>query len=179
MDNFEERFLEELAKAKARLEGKEAYDDEAIEKEFIPDESPIKTEPKVQKKTQNTKPETSEPVVVKTEKAAEVKTEAPAPEKKEKKQVKRKVNGEKGSVVLGAVAVVLSFVFSCMGLLINNDSPLWQAFDSYIPFAGIVMGAVSVIWGALLIKKNKKGTLPLVLGILAMFISVFVPAINF
>ncbi len=180
MESFEEKFLEELAKARARLEGKEAYDDEAIEKEFIPDEAPMTNEHKIQKKTQNVK--RAKPETVEKEHESEVMEKEIVKHEKSKKIIKSKENktgSEKLSVVVGAVSLVLSFVFSCLGLLIENDSPLWQAFDSYVPFIGMVLGAVSVIWGALLIKKNKKGAITLVLGVLAMFISVFVPAVNF
>ncbi len=177
MDNFEEKFLEELAKAKARLEGKESYDDEAIEKEFIPDETPIKAE------TDNSKkPKAAKPAAVKKEKPAEIKTEtsvSPATKATETKKAKKKVSSEKPAVIFGFAALIISFVSSCLGLIINNNSPLWQTFDSYMPFVCLVLGAASVIWGALLIKNNKKGTLTLVLGILAMFVSIFISAINF
>ncbi len=175
MENFEEKFLEELAKARARLEGKESYDDESIEKEFIPDEEPVKKEnnaKKVSKPKKEVRTETKKTNESSTQPVIEVKKETP-----EKKIAKKSVNTEKAAIAAGCVAVAVSFVLSCLSLLVKIDSDAWKIFDAYMPFIGIVAGAVSVIWGASLIKKNKKGTFPIVLGLLAMLISVLVPAI--
>lgn len=177
MDNLEEKFLEELAKAQARLEGKEPYDDEAIEKEFNPNAEVEKPAPAPKKKPA---PKTKAiEKNVKKEESVTPSAQKPSPVKSEKKTSKKPVNKEKLAVIYGAAAVVLSFVLSCLGLLIETASPVWNAFEAYMPFIGIVCGAAAVIWGSLLIKDNKKGTMPLTLGLLAIFISVFVSAINF
>ncbi len=186
MDNFEEKFLEQLAKARARLEGKEAYDDELIKNEFIPDAEPVKkdaSEKKAEKpkaeqpqKPVKTAPEkeektASKPVVEKkaVEQQPVVKKEKTKPAAKASKTIKT----DKKALICGCAVVAISFALSCLRIFINNDSEAWQTFMAYMPFIGIVLGSVSVIWGALLIKNNKKGAAAIILGMLAILIPIF------
>ncbi len=168
MENFEEKFLEELTKARARLEGKEAYDDEAIAKEFDPE---VKYE-----KTDDTKPE--EKAQPKEEKApekqpvAEVKKEEPAAPAKAAAGEKKKPNSEKLAVIWGGASVAIAFILSCVEMLVDSKAYAWQAAKAYLPFIGIVLGASAVIFGAVLIKKGKKGAVPLALGMLAILVAV-------
>ncbi len=182
MENFEEKFLEELAKARARLEGKEAYDDDAIEKEFIPDAEPSKAESAVKKtKTQPVKKDApkaeSEPIKKPAE--PEVIKTAPVSKEAKKTQKKKSANGEKLAVIWSIVSVVVSFALSCLSVFVKSDSSAWQVIKPYMPFVGLVLGAAAVINGALLIKNNKKGTIPIIFGLLAIFVSVFIPSLIF
>ncbi len=175
MDNFEEQFLEQLAKARARLEGKEAYDDEAITKEFDPDadveyssakKEPVAKPKKAEKPTHKNEPSPT-PVQEKVKKAE------PTNNAVEKKSI----SSEKLALIWGVASVAISLSLSCLGFLVNSTSFAWQAFEAYMPFIGMVCGASSIICGALLIKNDKKGTAPILLGLLAILATIFLSSL--
>ncbi len=174
MNNFEERFLEELAKARARLEGKEAYDDEAIKNEFDPDLKPEKTEETVTEK--KAKPAATKTVQEKPA-AEEIKKAEPESPKEKIKEKKPSAKPEKLATVWGGITVALSLIISGLVQFVPADTESFAAIKSYLPFAGIVFGASAVICGASFIKNNKKGVKPLVLGLIAIIISAILPSL--
>lgn len=180
MDNFEEQFLEQLAKARARLEGKEAYDDDAIAKEFDPDAKPEDSDNVAAKKeAEAQKPKREAPVAKKAPADTQEikKTESKVCAHQEKTTEKKRVSSEKLAVIWGVTSVAIAFILSCLGTFIESTSFAWQTFEAYMPFVGIVCGATSIICGALLIKDDKKGAVPIFLGLSAILVAILMSAL--
>ncbi len=165
MSDFEEQFLEQLSRARARLEGKEAYDDEAIANEFDPD-----AEVEYSENTDYDEATKTEPIEKNAEKPVSTPVVAEAKPIKDSSREK----GEYISVIWGSVAVAIAVVLSCLKIFVGSSSSAWQFFSEYSPFAGLVCGASAMIFGALRVKKNKKGTAAILLGLLAILIAVLI-----
>lgn len=165
MSDFDEQFLEQLSRARARLEGKEAYDDEAIANEFNPD-----AEVEYQKNTVSEE----KPKAAPKEKNVEKAVNEPVQDVPDTVAKTSKENSERLSVIWGVAAVAIAVILSCLRLFVHSSSTAWQIFSEYTPFIGLVCGASSMIFGALRVKKNKKGTTAILLGLLAILIAVLI-----
>lgn len=151
----ESEFLKSLEAARQRLENPE------------PAGKPAAQEPKKEKKTGEPKREA---------KPAEEKKEAPAQEPKRAEEIvinepeteavteeKPKANLKAVSMIVGGCAVVISVVMSLISVFFVSSD--------YLKAASFLVSIAAIITGALMMKKTGKGGLCLVLGIVALVLS--------